>query len=56
MNEPYCIKRELQLTSVSAARLRDRRALFQENGFSVFILFRIEASGLSAISCSSVFS
>ena len=23
-----CIKRELQLTSVSAARLRDRRALF----------------------------
>ena len=27
-DEPYCIKRELQLTSVSAARLRDRRAFF----------------------------
>ena len=56
MNEPYCIKREPQLTSVSAARLRDRRALFQENGFSVLILFYFEASGLSSISCSSVFS
>ena len=32
MNEPYCIKRELQLTFLSAARLWDRRALFEAGG------------------------
>ena len=56
MYEPYCIKRELQLTSGSAARLRDRRALFCVGGYSVLMLFYMAASGLSAISCSSVFS
>ena len=44
----------MQLTFVSAARLGDRRALFEVDGYSVPMLFYMTASGLSSISCSSV--
>lgn len=39
---------------MSAARLWDRRALFEVDGYSVPMLFYMTASGLSSISCSSV--
>lgn len=39
---------------MSAARLWERRALFEVGGYSVPMLFCMTASGLSSISCSSV--
>ena len=54
MDEPNCTKRELQLTFMSAARLRDRRAFFEAGGYAVLMLFYMTANGLSNISCSSV--